>query len=76
LLCRLDGMPVAMRVVLTEAEMSRALREVAAYERLRGMEGDLIPRLVAHGYTMQGDGYVVATAYLEVRASQNLQMLS
>ena len=64
--CRLHGMPVAVRVVRSAAEQSKAHREVAAYERLSSSQGWLVPRLVAHGSLPDGKGHFVVTEYVEV----------
>ena len=65
---RLDGVPVAVRLVPAPEEQPLALREIAVYEHLSSTQGQCIPRLVAHGLTQDGKAYYIATEYVEVRA--------
>ena len=59
---------MAVRVAQTAAELSHAMREVAAYERLGSVHGQPLPRLIAHVFTLDGEGYFTAADFLEVCA--------
>ena len=55
-----------MRVTETAADQAAAQREVAAYTRMSSLQGVHVPRLKAHGYTLAGRVYFVATEFLDV----------
>ena len=67
-LCRsVFGHVVAVRMAMTDEERVAAENEVAVYQRLRPLQGTDIPCLVAHGYTLDGNAYFVATSFVMVR---------
>ena len=62
------GTPAAVRVVSEAAAEGAAMREVAAYQRLAELQGNLVPRLLAYGQTTirAGTAFYVATEFVEV----------
>lgn len=62
-------MPVAVAVKTAVAPGLQQLlqHEAAVYARLQGLQGALVPRLVAHGPGVDGQGYFLATELLEGR---------
>ena len=40
---------------------------MAAYSQMRSLQGVHVPRLRAHGYTMGGQIYFIATEFIQVR---------
>ena len=67
-LCRLFGRVVAVRLAVGAAAEQAAQLEAQAYGRLQLLQGVLVPRLMAHGYTLGGGAYFTATEYMEVQA--------
>ena len=59
------GQPVAVKVV-EAAEHAAIQREVKAYERMGSLQGIVVPRLKAHGFTLGGAAYFLATELLDV----------
>ena len=55
-----------MRLATNSAAIQHAKQEAAIYERLEHLQGQCIPRLLAHGLTLEGGAYFVATEYIEV----------
>lgn len=66
-LCSLFGRAAAVRLAVGVAAQQAAQLEAEAYERLQPLQEVVVPRLLAHGYTLCGDAYFVATEYIEVR---------
>ncbi|KAK9805493.1 hypothetical protein WJX72_001306 [[Myrmecia] bisecta] len=61
----LFGRAVAVRLAVGDAAQQAAQLEAEAYERLQPLQGLHVPRLLAHGFTLDGDGYFVATEFIE-----------
>ncbi len=66
-LCSLFGCAVAVRLGVGAAAQQAAKMEAGAYERLQPLQGVIVPRLLAHGYTLGGDAYFTATEIIEVQ---------
>jgi hypothetical protein len=66
-LCSLFGRAAAVRLAIGAAAQQAAQLEAEAYERLQPLQAVVVPRLLAHGYTLGGDAYFVATEFIEVQ---------
>ena len=66
--CSFRGQPVAVKLLTSPASHLEGGREVAVYVEMTGLQGVHVPRLRAHGYTLGGKAYFVATDFLEVNA--------
>ncbi len=66
-LCSLFGRAAAVRLAVGAAAQQAAQLEAAAYHRLQPLQGVVVPRLLAHGYTLGGDAYFVAAEFIEVQ---------
>ena len=66
-LCSLFGRAAAVRLAVDAAAQQAAQLEAEAYERLQPLQEVIVPRLLAHGYTLGGDAYFVATEFIEVQ---------
>ena len=65
--CRFSGHVAAVRLALDGHKMRAAKQEVAAYQTMKHLQGVCVPRLLAHGYTLGGSAYSVATEFIEVQ---------
>ncbi|KAK9916980.1 hypothetical protein WJX75_009469 [Coccomyxa subellipsoidea] len=61
----LFGRAAAVRLAIGAAAQQAAQLEAEAYERLQPLQAMVVPRLLAHGYTLGGDAYFVATEFIE-----------
>ena len=64
--CSVFGTVAAVRLATSPTAIQDARQEAAIYERLEHLQGQCIPRLLAHGLTLEGSAYFVATEYIEV----------
>ena len=64
--CSVSRTVAAMRLAETPAAIEQAKQEAAVYVRLEHLQGQCIPRLLAHGPTLEGRAYYVATEYILV----------
>jgi len=64
--CRYCGQPVAVRAAQSQDGQAAAQQEVAAYQKMLDLQGTYVPRLKAHGYTLGGRIYFVATEFIHV----------
>ena len=55
-----------MRFAHLADDQADAQLEVAAYRRMHSLQGVHVPRLKAHGYTLGGRTYFVATELIQV----------
>ena len=67
--CRVAGRAAAVRLATSPAAIEDAKREAAVYERLEHLQGHCVPRLLAHGPTLKGGAYFVATEFMKVRVA-------
>ena len=65
--CSVAGRAAAVRLATSPAAIEDAKREAAVYERLEHLQGLCVPRLLAHGPTLKGGAYFVATEYMKVK---------
>lgn len=56
---------VAIKAAVAPGLQQLLQHEAAVYARLQGLQGVLVPHLVAHGPGVGGHGYFLATEYLE-----------
>lgn len=68
--CRFSGQVAAVRLANDDGTMRSAKQEVAAYQRLKHLQGVCVPQLLAHGYTLGGSAYFVATKFIEVQPQE------
>ena len=68
--CRFSGQVAAVRLAADDGAMQSAKQEVAAYQRLKHLQGMCVPQLLAHGYTLGGSAYFVATKFIEVQSQE------
>ena len=55
-----------MRLATEKAAIQKAKEEAAVYTKLQHLQGLCVPRLLAHGHTLGGAAYFVATEFVEV----------
>ena len=55
--------------------MREAALEARVYERLKHLQGQCVPRLIAHGSLLDNKAYFVATEFMEV-CNWPIQMLA
>ena len=65
--CRISGQVAAVRLATDDHAMWNAKQEVAAYQQMEHLQGVCVPQLLAHGYTLGGSAYFVATKFIEVQ---------
>ena len=58
-----------MRLAVSPAAIEDAKREAAVYEQLEHLQGRCVPRLLAHGPTLKGGAYFVATEFVKVKVA-------
>ncbi len=67
--CSVAGRAAAVRLAVSPAAIEDAKQEAAVYEQLKHLQGRCVPRLLAHGPTLKGGAYFVATEYVKVKVA-------
>ena len=61
------GTGAAVRLANRPLAIRDAVLEARVYEILKHLQGQCVPRLIAHGSSANGEAYFVATEFMEVR---------